>query len=269
MNKTYKGIITAETPLHHGGNVKTGSQSMLRRIKYYVNGKFIEIPYISGNAIRGRLRRLVFDDLLALIDYKIENLRLHHVLFSGGTLTSVSSKDTGTIDFEMRREIHEYIPMLSLFGTAVGNQIMPGKIIIGNMIPICKELNEILGTKSEHSIHEFLDWSHQTRKDDLHLEREKGEQAQQMLYEFEVFIPGTQFKHTFVLEQPDDVEISAFGRIMKLFKESPFVGAMKAVGLARLKLQYEDLPSDELYLQFLSENKERITEVLKGLEEKV
>ena len=264
MNKKFKGYITAETMLHHGGNIKTGSQSMLRRIKFYANGKFVEIPYISGNAMRGRLRRLGMGDLLQRLGYEMENLRLHHILFSGGTLTTVSTKDTGTIDFDLRRKVQEYLPMISLFGTAMGNQIMAGKLVVGNMVPVCKEL----GT-GEYSVNEFLDWTYQTRKDDLHLEREEDEQAQQMLYEFEVFVPGTVFEHSFTLLQPDELELSAFGHLMKLLEDSPFVGAMAAVGMGKIKLDYEEFPKPDMYLEFLNQKKDEITEVLRDIESKV
>ncbi len=264
MNKRYKGYITAETMLHHGGNIKTGSQSMLRRIKFYANGKFVEIPYISGNAMRGRLRRLGMFDLLQRLNYTIENLRLHHVLFSGGTLTTVSTKDSGTIDFDLRRKVQEYLPMISLFGTAMGNQIMAGQLVVGNMIPVCKEL----GT-GQYSVNEFLDWTYQTRKDDLHLEREEDEQAQQMLYEFEVFVPGTIFEHSFTLLQPNKVILSAFGHLMSLLENSPFVGAMAAVGMGRIKFDYPELPNSDIYLEFIEQKKAEITEVLKEIEKKV
>ena len=264
MNKKYKGYIVAESMLHHGGNIKTGSQQMLRRIKFFANGKFVEIPYISGNAMRGRLRRLSMSDLLQQLDYKIENLRLHHILFSGGTLTTVSTKDTGTIDFDLRRKVQKYLPMISLFGTAMGNQIMAGKLTVGNMVPVCKEL----GT-GKYSVNEFLDWTYQTRKDDLHLEREEDEQAQQMLYEFEVFIPGTTFLHSFTLLQPSDLEVSAFGRMMELFQDSPFIGAMAAVGMGKIRMEYGHFPESVTYLNFLEQNKKEITEVLKEIEKKV
>ena len=269
MNKKYNGFLKAKTPISHGGNIKTGSQTMLRRIKYYVDGKFIEIPYISGNALRGRLRRMSFLDLFQLIGFKMENLKLHHVLFSGGTLESVNSKDVGTIDFELRREIRDTLPMLSLLGTAIGNQIMAGKLIVGNIVPICKELNPIFGTEETHSIFEFLDQSFQTRKDDLHLEKTKDETATQMLYEFEVFVPGTVFSHSFTLEDPTDLEVSAFGRMMELFKKSPYIGAMKATGMAEFEVLYPNLPSSELYVSFVKDNKDKIVAVLRDLEKRV
>ena len=264
MNKKYEGFIIAETMLHHGGNIKTGSQSMLRRIKFYANGKFVEIPYISGNAVRGRLRRLVMFDLLQLLNYEMKNLHLHHILFSGGTLSTVSAKDSGTIDFELRRKIQEYLPVISLFGTAMGNQIMAGKLIVGNMVPLCKELEN-----GKYSVNEFLDWTYQTRKDDLHLEREEDEQAQQMLYEFEVFVPGTIFKHSFTLLQPDDLELSTFGRMLELLEDSPYVGAMAAVGMGKVKLDYPELPKSDIYLEFVNQKKKEISEVLQEIEKRV
>jgi CRISPR/Cas system CMR subunit Cmr4 (Cas7 group RAMP superfamily) len=48
----------AVSPLHHGGNEKTGNLSMLRRLPFLVGEEIVEIPYIDGNAVRGRLRRL-------------------------------------------------------------------------------------------------------------------------------------------------------------------------------------------------------------------
>ena len=51
------GILIAKSPVFHGGNEKTGSVQLLNRIKFLVNNEPIDIPYISGNSVRGYLRR--------------------------------------------------------------------------------------------------------------------------------------------------------------------------------------------------------------------
>lgn len=52
-----KGILTALSPVYHGGNEKTGSVVLLNRLKFIVDGKPTDVPIISGNQVRGRLRR--------------------------------------------------------------------------------------------------------------------------------------------------------------------------------------------------------------------
>jgi len=42
------------------------------------------------------------------------------------------------------------VPMLSLFGGGVGNQLIGGKMAVGSMYPICRECSNILPRRFRH-----------------------------------------------------------------------------------------------------------------------
>ncbi|OYT64159.1 hypothetical protein B6U67_00725 [Methanosarcinales archaeon ex4484_138] len=269
----YEGYLVAETPIHHGGDEKTGAESLLRQMSYIVDGKRIEIPLISGNAIRGNLRRLLMADMLAQVRYKLSSAKIYHMLFSGGILETVSSKDTGVIDLDLKRKIRKTIIPIALLGSSLGNQIFEGKLKVSPAIPICKELKDYLPDTCQIqptlSIYELLDFDFATRKDDLREEKDENEQATQMMYSFQVFIPGTPFHHSFSLNDVDDIEQSAFYRMLNLWKMNPYVGGKSSIGLGKVKICYDyDDDAEILYHNFLMEKQEEIREMLNDLEEK-
>ena len=66
-----RGFLKAKSPIFHGGDEKTGSVVLLRRMKFIVDEEPTDVPYISGNAVRGVWRRLIFKDMLEKIGYEI------------------------------------------------------------------------------------------------------------------------------------------------------------------------------------------------------
>jgi len=163
--KTYvfEGEMVALTSISHIGET-LGINAKLRREKIVQpDGTFEEIPIISGNSIRGILRDRGMMHMLSVLGYGVNkdtgevqglSLPAFYFLFSGGVL----SKTTGnsSIDVDEARKWREAIPLVALFGGAMGNQIMPGKAKIGKAIPICKETRHIIPerflTNQENSI---------------------------------------------------------------------------------------------------------------------
>ena len=267
-----EGIITVISPLHHGGDEKSGSESMLRRIKYIVDGKCLEIPYIEGNAVRGYLRRLLINDLLHHAGYAIKHPRLYHMLFAGGVLEEVSMQETSQLDLELRKKIRANLIPVALLGGSIFNQAFAGKVSVGKALPICKELNEYLPHKSQQSIFTFLDFSFNTRRDEREApeskkKKKEKEQAVQMLYRYEVFVPGTQLYHWFTLMDANELEKACFARMLELWKERPFLGGRAAIGSGEIKFDYPGVnwPSSP-YMNFLEENRDNIIKTLSELD---
>ncbi|WP_456478145.1 RAMP superfamily CRISPR-associated protein [Geoglobus ahangari] len=268
-----RGSLRALSPVFHGGNEKTGSVVLLNRVKFLTENGAEDIPIISGNAIRGVLRRVVFSDFLRQVEYEIDvstkqGQKLYHALFTGGVLETVDAKDSGVIDVELKRKIIDLIPPARLFGFSFGNQTIESKLKVGNALPICRELADYLpdDVHPRASVYELLTTAYQTRKDDLRAEREKGEQAVQMLIEYEVFAPGTVFHHEFKLEDPDEIDVSCLARAIELWQAKPFIGGKSSIGLGELKISYDIDASSEKYLNFLRENKGEIVQLLQELE---
>lgn len=263
-----EGELKVLTPLHHGGDEKSGVERLLRRMKYIVDGHIVEIPFVDGNAVRGYLRRLVMQDFLTHVDYELTNETLYYMFFSGGVLEEVTTQEHGVLNIELRKSIRSTLIPLSLFGTSFLNQAFTGKLIVGKCLPICKELNEYLPIKSETSIYNYLDFTFNTRRDELK-QRSEEEQAVQMLYNYEVFTPGTRFYHWFTLLDTTPLEESCFSRMLTLWKARPFLGGRSAVGNGELEIHYnipERFKNDEPYMNFLHEHKEDIHSLLRTLE---
>lgn len=262
------GFITAISPIHHGGNEKAGNQALIRRQTYIVDQAPVEIPVISGNAIRGVLRRMIWDDLLERVGYTLTSMKIYHMLFTGGILEAVDSKDSGVIDIEMKKKLRAELPPLAVLGTALGNQMFEGKLKCAIAQPMCAELREFLPDLPEFkppSIYELVSFDFMTRLDDVKEARQEGEAAHQMLMNFEVINPGTVFVHSFVLDNPSDVEKGVLARALNMWREKPYVGGKSGVGYGTVKLNYE-LDDDSAYLTFIENNKAQICETLKWLE---
>lgn len=195
----FEGTVTALTSVSHIGETR-GINSMLRREKVAMPDATVEeIPIISGNSMRGLLRDRGMLHMCRALGYGVNeetgevkglSLPAFYFLFSGGALT----KDAGRgLDVDLARRMRELIPLVGVFGGAVGNQIMPGKVKIGKLIPLCQETAHLVplrfisddvkcGDKTERvarllpSVWNLLQSEPYTRKDD-----EKSESLRQLI----------------------------------------------------------------------------------------
>lgn len=258
------------SPVHHGGNEKTGNYAALRRMTFLLpNEQTMEIPYVDGNAIRGRLRRLGARDLLDRLGYEPKTDILYHMLMSGGALEDAGG-GSGKVNVELNKRIRRLLPLISLFGTSYLNQALSGKMCVSHLLPYCKELVEggfvpELPSVRPRSIYEMLPWTHNTRRDDREV---ASENVQQMIFEYEVLLPGALMVGDFILRYPNELEVSAFAHLLSLWMEFPTVGAREAQGHGRLRLYFQDkLPQDgTLYLRYLEEQREAILALLEELD---
>lgn len=266
-----EGLVTALSPLFHGGDEKTGSSPVLRAINLYVEelGGEMIFPFVSGNAVRGKTRRLLMHDLVNRIGCTITNAKIHHILYTGGLLESTES-GAGKIDLDFRRQVYEAIPPLALYGTMIGNQALEGNLVVEHMWPLCREYRSYLpeplraNPRCEHSVREFTDQSFLTRRDDLHADRKEKEQAHQMKIEYECFIPGTQFYHRWALKLDNPLHVSMLAHVLDLFGNDPFIGGRSSAGDGKLRFEYTkpDGFSSAVYLAAIEELKERTLAVI-------
>lgn len=139
-------------PLAHGafGDEQLGNYSAFRRIPVLVEGEVKKLPVISGNAIRGTMRRAIMRELYdaAGMTYNDDFIstfgaskakrawdRLYAALFGGGTIDNVDVN----IQTEELRQLRADLPPLSLFGSALYSVLMPGCMNVGFAVPKCVE----------------------------------------------------------------------------------------------------------------------------------
>ena len=272
----FKGTLTALSPIHHGGSEDYGTTKLILTLPTIIvnplNGEeeIDNVPAIHGNAIRGYLRRLIMDDFLTLLDYELDSKKVYHFLFTGGILEALDPKDKGAINLTRKKEIRELIPPISLVGSALGNQMIQGKLKVG--------MGDIVCAETKHYITDYADYDFSaynlkgsdfgTRLDDLKEGKtDDDEQAHQMKYEFETLIRGTKFTHEFILEDCNSIEKACFRRMISLWEERPYLGGKSGTGYGKVKLDYPGVEglTDTAYLDYIHEHKEEICNLLDEL----
>lgn len=271
----FEGTYEAQTPITHGSDEDFGMEQRFRTLEMAVreNGDLYheEIPIISGNSIRGQLRDLLAEDLLLRLSDD-GPLQIHDTLsnslYAGGTLTRDSGP--GKLKRRMIANIRENIPMLSLLGTAIGSQMIQGRLNMGMLVPVATETSSYTGRESDHSVFEFVDETFYTRMDDREGGRMDDEDAQQMRYKIQIMTPGTRFDHWMALEGASDTERSCLGHAFELFGESPHLGGMKATGHGQVRYEYDDaLPDAEAYREWIDDNRKDLHEFVLDLDAKL
>jgi len=277
----FEGVMTALTSISHIGDFY-GINSKLRREKVIQpDGTVEEIPIISGNAMRGILRDRGMLHMLKQLGYGVNDktdevkglsLAAFYFLFSGGALTKTTERG---LDIDEARKWRELIPLVAIFGGAMGNQIMPGKAKIGKAIPICAETMHIiperfLGNKVE-SVWELCQEEAYTRRDDEKndnlrqliapevrglleadasakrakagtkddVEGETG-QKQQMRYYVETLAAGTRLFWEISLDDVTDLEREAFFVTLAEFSRFPYIGGKSGVGHGKVSIKFDN-----------------------------
>lgn len=277
----YEGTLTALTSIAHSGGQSFGIETKLRRERFVQpDGSVEEVPVLSGNGLRGMLRDRGMWQMCRALGYGVDeengkvrglSLSAFYLLFSGGAL---GEGTTAGIDVDYARKLRHLIPLISIFGGAVGNQILPGKLKVGKAIPICAETLHLLPKSYREqfaqpaSIWDFLQAEMYTRKDDerneklrtviegkarLQLEGARQESSlpvasrateekrppQQMMYYVETFAAGTPFHWKLTLEDVSEVEYDAFMTCLAEFSKLPYVGGKSAVGLGEVAIRFD------------------------------
>ena len=272
----FKGNLTALSPIHHGGSEDYGTTKLILTLPTVIinpltnNEEIDNIPAIHGNAIRGYLRRLIMDDFLTQLDYELDSKKVYHFLFTGGILEALDSKDKGAINLTLKKQIRELIPPISLVGSALGNQMIQGKLKVGMADIVCAETKHYIEEYSDYdfSAYNLKGSDFGTRLDDLKEGKtEEDEQAHQMKYEFETLIRCTKFTHEFILEDCNSIEKACFRRMMSLWEERPYLGGKSGTGYGKVRLDYQGIDdlTDISYLNYLHDRKEEISNLLDEL----
>ena len=214
------------------------------------------VPVISGNSIRGSLRRMVMYDFSKLTDITNFDPDKYHQLFTGGTIND----STGFEDVGKRRALINSCPMIGLFGSAIGNQTLQGELKVGQAKLKCLE-----NSSGALSHHDCTDIIFATRLDSSKLENKinidgEDEQTHQMKYEYEVYATGSQFDHSFACTSENPLMVSAFWRMITLFQQQPYITAKGSVGHGEIDLSGIKVPenADALYLAHVETHKEDI-----------
>lgn len=276
----FEGTMTALTSISHIGD-SHGVNSKLRREKVIQpDGSVEEVPIISGNALRGILRDRGMLHMLKQLGYGVNDetgevkglsLAAFYFLFSGGALTKSTERG---LDVDEARKWRELIPLVAVFGGAMGNQIMPGKLKCGKAIPICTETAHVIPERflenKVESVWELCQEEAYTRRDDEKnenlrqliapevrglleadasakrakvgtkddVETETG-QKQQMRYYVETLAAGARLYWEIALDDVSDLEREAFFVTLAEFSRLPYIGGKSNVGLGKVNIKFD------------------------------
>lgn len=251
-----EGAIKLLAPLSHIGE-SSGTESFLNTITVLdAKAEPAEVFIYSGNAFRGLMRDLAAEYMMDKLSIDKLELDTFYMFFSGGAIGGDQC-----IDIDQARRYRATIPMFSLFGGGVGNQLMGGKIQIGTLYPICQECSNILPQAVRNngaSWRQFLTGQSYTRTDDAKNERLRerflaqdevpalpaGEKAkadrkpQQMRYRQELMAPGAQFYQRIDFQHVTDVELGVFVSALHEFRKHPYLGGQNRIGHGLCELTY-------------------------------
>lgn len=276
----FEGTMTALTSISHIGD-SHGVNSKLRREKIIQpDGSVEEVPIISGNALRGILRDRGMLHMLKQLGYGVNDetgevkglsLAAFYFLFSGGALTKSTERG---LDVDEARKWRELIPLVAVFGGAMGNQIMPGKLKCGKAIPICSETAHVIPERflenKVESVWELCQEEAYTRRDDEKnenlrqliapevrglleadasakraksgtkddVETDTG-QKQQMRYYVETLAAGARLYWEIALDDVSDLEREAFFVTLAEFSRLPYIGGKSNVGLGKVNIKFD------------------------------
>lgn len=241
MNRTIKIEYTMRAPLSHIGEV--ASNGSYFQTVLTASGR---IPIVTGNSVRGTLRDIGAKGLLTAagnIEAKEAKVsqEVFHVLFSGGNISGTMRND-----LERANLVRAHFPLISVFGAGLGTMMLPGKLICGNLYPVCIETAEMLGIDEQvPSWHELIDNIEFTRTDDSKndkllpfFEPEQAEKkdktaSTQMRFSVQYMAIDTRFVQTIVLTDPTDIELGCFYAALTDWFHQPVLGGMSARGFGR------------------------------------
>ena len=280
LNGYLDGIYTLLAPLSHIGESHGPDSYLATQDIIGPNGLPVEVFVYSGNAIRGMFRdcgsKYFLDNLGSGAILQIP-LQMFYFLFSGGSIGGDQS-----IDIDQARRIRERLPIASIFGGGVGNQILPGKLCANDAWPICRECAHFIPKEYLHD--ELISWRQMTtersytRTDDAkdenkrqylfdeNLQALEGGQIQmlpeekskkkddapvQMRYTIEVMQAGTRLYHRIDVRDMTEIEMGALVSAIVEWGKSPYIGGQARIGMGRAHLEYKWNPVEGDSEQFI------------------
>lgn len=232
----WEGVTVATSSISHGGET-LGQVQYLRRERILTPGGATEIPLISGNTARGRLRdtgaQLWWDDAGRP---KLPPAAVH-TIFSGGTLTKSAGEP---LSGARLAEVKHLCPPVDVFGAAGGGRIIDGRLAVGKMVPICREAAGLVperflpdGGRHLPDVWDITGIEWYSKRGDPDVD------APPARFGIETFPAGTRFYWWLTLDRPSDRSASFFADTLNRFTApgAARVGGNLRAGLGNLAVE--------------------------------
>ena len=286
---TWNGTLTAMSSIAHGGETR-GTITLLRReLVVMPGGELKYVPIVSGNTMRGRLRRLGEELLREAVGYEGQ---LHpaaaHALRGGGSLAKSSREP---LSGSRLKNLRDLVPQIGVFGAAGGGAIINGALDVGKVVPQVSETRHITGVDTDRSAFTATQLERYTRQDDtdghdfagvavlgdagieLHFDDQgrpdpvlRG--SNQMLFHLETFPAGTVFSTWLRLRRPSPLEAAFFVDVLQAFVDEGRLGGRVGIGhgMVRTVVAADHPPAEHVdWRGFVTERRSEILSALGGL----
>lgn len=254
-----EGLYTLLSPLSHIGESVGASAFLATEPIVGIDGSIQETFVYSGNSIRGIIRDAGMRYLLERLRIKIP-VDSFHLLFSGGSLGG-----EGTVDIDQARLYRKMLPMFSILGGGVGNQLIQGKVKIGSLYPLCRECQRVLPealrdpeaaswrqlsfekefTRMDDSKNDNLrkymiddDIPKLEGKDKKKKKGDDDEKKQQMRASTEMMITGTRLYQRIDLVDFSELELGAYVSAWHEFARQSYIGGKSGTGYGSVDVTF-------------------------------
>ena len=256
MQRNHTVRFRVLSPVSHGALDAKGTDTVmaLRRTPVWnaETNAIVRIPCVSGNALRGRVRRELMRGLFRTLGIGRETPgfdRAYSFAVNGGYLDSHDA----TINPDKIRRVREACPPLSLLGAAMGSWMLQGRVSVGILWPVT-DLTGRLGLTSgvQPAAHAEVEAEHHhARLPD----RSEASGAKPMPHGTEVIVAGSRLESE-VRFSPEatEIEIAAFVWGLRAVGD---LGGKSAGGLGRVRLDCA-LPSTVPYMRWLESEEAKL-----------
>lgn len=283
INGRLEGVYTLMSPLSHIGE-SVGPDSFLQTQEIIgPDGRPTETFIYNGNALRGMFRDAGAEYFLSRLAGKDSFLQIpldmFYLIFSGGAIGGKQK-----IDIDQARKIRQAIPIISIFGGGVGNQILPGKMNMNDGYPICDECQHFI--PEAYRKPDLISWKQMTaersfsrvddaknenlrsylrddslmiagadgqmkltdgakeQKKDKKKKKDKEDSPQQMRYTIEVLQAGSQLWNRIDIIDMSEIEFGALVSCIDQWAKKPYIGGQSRIGMGRVHVHYDWIPAD-------------------------
>ena len=286
----WDGTLTALSSIAHGGETR-GTITLLRReLISAPNGDLVHVPIVSGNTLRGRLRRVGEELLRDAVGYEgLLHPAAAHALRGGGSLAKTGHEPLSGSRLQQLREL---VPQIGVFGAAGGGTIINGALDVGKVVPHLSETTHITGVSTTRSAFTGTQLEAYTRQDDgdghdfagVITASETGagllfddtgrpepvlRGSNQMLFHIETFPAGTMFSTWIRLRRPSPLEMAFFLEVLDNFRDDGRLGGRVGIGHGQVRVSLsadattpQDLPD---WRTVVDQNRDEILNALQGL----
>lgn len=266
--------ITLTSPMSHGSDQKMGNSTGFRRRSCVTDtGSVLQLPYYAGNAFRGQMRDMLADHWTESLGITVSRskpkwaLWFFHAIYAGGALQEKGQNkklegalgNNGAIRSDGIRELRDSIPMINLLGAAMGNRIISGHAMFGDLRPVCREW----GNGGELSADELTEWLYLTRRED----HEEHVEHHGMIANIECLRAGTMLEGGIDLgAHTSSLSRSCLGRGLELMTARGLIGANNRQGYGKCIIEHSGATAGSEYQEWIESNKSKIIDYLMSIE---